>query len=80
MYDRVTQKTKSETKSIYSKLEKSSINRGLESSLVSRVIKSNKYPSIVCGDLNDIASSYVYFKIRGNKKDAFLYFSLILGF
>jgi endonuclease/exonuclease/phosphatase family metal-dependent hydrolase len=66
------EKTKQETKSIYSKLEKSSINRGLESSLVSRIIKKNKYPSIVCGDLNEIASSYVYFKIRGNKKDAFL--------
>jgi endonuclease/exonuclease/phosphatase family metal-dependent hydrolase len=73
------EKTKSETKSIYSKLEKSSINRGLESSLVSRVIKSNNYPSIVCGDLNDIASSYVYFKIRGNKKDAFLEKGVGLG-
>lgn len=73
------EKTKSETKSIYNKLEKSSINRGLESSLVSRIIKANKFPSIVCGDLNDIPSSYVYFKIRGNKKDAFLEKGIGLG-
>ncbi|MBP6624228.1 MAG: endonuclease/exonuclease/phosphatase family protein [Chitinophagaceae bacterium] len=65
-------KTFEESKSIYNKLEHSTINRGLEADLVTNIIQQNSHPSIICGDLNDIPSSYVYFKIRGDKKDAFL--------
>lgn len=60
------------TKKIYKKLERSSINRGLEASLVSHIIKTAKHPKVVCGDLNDIPSSYVYFKVRSGMDDAFL--------
>lgn len=66
------EKTINESKSIYNKLEKSTINRGLEADLVSNVIQHNRYPSLVCGDLNDIPSSYAYFKMRSTKLDAFL--------
>ncbi|MEZ5046258.1 MAG: endonuclease/exonuclease/phosphatase family protein [Chitinophagaceae bacterium] len=60
------------TKSIYQKLERSSINRGLEASLISNIISKSKRTTVVCGDLNDIPSSYVYFKLRNHLKDAFL--------
>lgn len=64
--------TKSITTQIYKKLEKNTENRGLEASLIAKIIKENKYPSIACGDLNEIPTSYTYFKMRGNMKDAFL--------
>ncbi|MFZ4751824.1 MAG: endonuclease/exonuclease/phosphatase family protein [Chitinophagaceae bacterium] len=62
----------SKTKAIYSKLERSSINRGLEATQVSKLVSKSKHPVIICGDLNDIPSSYVYFKIRNRLQDAFL--------
>lgn len=69
---KVDSSTFGKTKSIIQKLEQSSINRGLEASLVSKEISRNKHKVIVCGDLNDIPSSYVYFTIRGKLRDAFL--------
>lgn len=65
-------KTKAQTKSIYDKLEKSSVNRGLEAELIGDKIQRNKFPVIVCGDLNDIPGSYAYFKLRHNLRDLFL--------
>lgn len=62
----------SKTKSIYTKLERSSINRGLEATQVSKILQKNSHQRIVCGDLNDIPSSYVYFKVRNTMQDAFL--------
>ena len=64
--------TSSKTKAIYQKLEKNAMNRGLEAKLVSQIIYTNKKSKIVCGDLNDIPTSYVYFKMRDNMNDAFL--------
>lgn len=61
-----------QSKSIYKKLEKSAVNRGLEAELVSKIVSTSKYKTIVCGDLNDIPSSFVYFKLRKNMKDVFL--------
>lgn len=66
------EQTGSKTKKIYEKLEKNASNRGLEAALVSKIIRSNKHKKIVCGDLNDIPSSYVYFKMREKMQDAFL--------
>lgn len=66
------EKTKAQTKSIYDKLENSTKNRGLEAKIVGDKIQKNKYPVIVCGDLNDIPGSYAYFKLRTNLKDLFL--------
>ncbi len=66
------EKTSDKTKRIYQKLEKNAVSRGLESTLVSKIISKNNKKSIICGDLNDIPSSYTYFKLRGAFKDAFL--------
>jgi endonuclease/exonuclease/phosphatase family metal-dependent hydrolase len=33
---------------------------------------ASPYPEVVCGDFNDVPNSYTYFKIRGNRKDAFV--------
>ncbi len=68
----LNEKTSDKTKKIYEKLEKNASNRGLEAALVSKIILSNQRKTIVCGDLNDIPGSYVYFKLRGKMRDAFL--------
>jgi len=60
------------TRRIYDKVLRNTISRGLEAELVSDIIQKSVHPSIVCGDLNDIASSYVYFTLKGKRKDAFL--------
>jgi endonuclease/exonuclease/phosphatase family metal-dependent hydrolase len=68
-----------DSQSIYKKIEKSATHRGLEADLVSNIIENTHHPKIVCGDFNSIPSSYVYFRIRQNMKDAFLEKGLGIG-
>ncbi|MBL7766099.1 MAG: endonuclease/exonuclease/phosphatase family protein [Chitinophagaceae bacterium] len=72
-------KAMSQSKALVKKLESNAVSRGLEADLVSNTISNNVYPSIICGDLNDIPTSYVYFKIRGKFSDAFLQKGFGLG-
>jgi endonuclease/exonuclease/phosphatase (EEP) superfamily protein YafD len=64
--------TLEQSKSIFQKLLDNSVNRGLEADIISSIVSQNEKPVILCGDLNDIPCSYVYFKIRDSLKDAFL--------
>lgn len=68
----ITDSTIEQSKSIFQKLENNAVNRGLEADIISSIISQNQYPNLICGDLNDIPSSYVYFKIRDNLNDVFL--------
>ena len=61
------------SKSVFTKLLQGYKQRGSEANLSAFVIEeSAAYPTIVCGDLNDLPSSYSYFNIRGQLDDAFL--------
>ena len=61
------------SKSVLSKLMRAYKQRGNEANLSAFVIEENdSYPTIVCGDLNDLPSSYSYFNVRGKLCDAFL--------
>ena len=71
--------TLQQSKSIFQKLQDNAVNRGLEADIISSIIAQQNHPVMVCGDLNDIPSSYVYFKIRDSLKDAFLEQGLGLG-
>jgi len=64
--------TKKKTKEMFSKVEKNTMKCGLEADILSKIVSKNKYPSILCADLNDIPGSYTYFKARGHMKDLFL--------
>lgn len=46
--------------------------RAIQADEVKKVISSSPHPVVVCGDFNDVPSSYVYTKIRGKLKDCFL--------
>lgn len=45
--------------------------RGRQSNLISYMIKTSPYPVILCGDFNDIPSSYTYKQLKGELKDGF---------
>jgi len=42
-----------------------------QATLISNHIKSTKHKSIICGDFNNTAFSWVYQKLKGDKNDAF---------
>ena len=64
-------------KHIYNKLSDAANKRRKQAETVV-ASKENNMASIVCGDMNDVPSSFVYRELRGNYNDAFL--SLGKGF
>lgn len=45
--------------------------RAVQADTVAGVIANSPYKVIVCGDFNDVPSSYTYTKVKGSLKDAF---------
>jgi endonuclease/exonuclease/phosphatase family metal-dependent hydrolase len=68
-----------EGRQILGKLKISFSKRGNQASVIKNEIDNTPHPIIICGDFNDIPSSYTYFTIRGTLKDAFLQKGLGLG-
>jgi endonuclease/exonuclease/phosphatase family metal-dependent hydrolase len=53
--------------------------RGIQADIIKKEISKSPYPVILCGDLNDVPSSYAYVTTRGTMKDAFLEKGVGLG-
>lgn len=60
------------SKNIYRKMRYAFELRGVQADIIDEKMSASGYPVILCGDLNDVPSSYSYVTIRGNRKDAFL--------
>ncbi len=60
------------SKNIYRKMRYAFTLRGIQADIINEKLSASPYPVILCGDLNDVPSSYSYITIRGNRKDAFL--------
>lgn len=60
------------TKSITKKLRYAFRHRADQAEQVRGALDKSPYPSILCGDFNDVPNSYTYHKIRGDWQDAFL--------
>lgn len=62
------------TESIFKKLKYAFIKRAKQSKIISEHISKCKYPVILCGDFNDISSSFAYYIIAEKNKlnDAFI--------
>jgi len=45
--------------------------RAVQARILAGEIKKSPYKNIVCGDFNDVPSSYVYHKVKGNLTDLF---------
>ena len=60
------------TRTLFSRLKKGYEFRYKQAELVSEKIKESPYPSLICGDFNDVPNSSTYYNIKGNLQDAFL--------
>lgn len=60
------------SKNIFIKMKLAFKRRGVQATAVSSAIEKSPYPSIICGDFNDVPNSYTYFHIKGERQDAFL--------
>ena len=69
----------SDSRTIVSKLKKGFISRYKQAAIVRQKIKESPFPSIICGDFNDVPNSSTYFKIRGDLQDAFLEKGVFIG-
>lgn len=59
------------SKSVALKLAQGYKFRSQQVEIVSKQLDASPHPVIICGDFNDVPNSYTYFKIKGDRKDAF---------
>lgn len=67
------------SKNIYGKMRSAFQQRSKQAEILSKEIARSPYPIVVCGDLNDVPSSYAYNTVRGRLHDAFLDQGIGLG-
>lgn len=67
------------SKSIFRKMKLAFSRRGIQANMVRDEIDKSPYPSVICGDFNDVPNSYAYFQIKGNRQDAFLQKGFAIG-
>ena len=60
------------SRNIFKKMRLAFTRRGIQASVVRTALDESPHPSVICGDFNDVPTSYTYFHIRGNRRDAFL--------
>jgi endonuclease/exonuclease/phosphatase family metal-dependent hydrolase len=59
------------SKSLVKKLKTGYSLRSEQVALVRKLLDESPFPEVICGDFNDVPNSYTYFKVRGDRKDAF---------
>jgi endonuclease/exonuclease/phosphatase family metal-dependent hydrolase len=69
----------SASKSIYRKMKLAFSRRGVQADIVKEALEKSPYPSVICGDFNDVPNSYTYARIRGDRQDAFLQKGFAIG-
>jgi endonuclease/exonuclease/phosphatase family metal-dependent hydrolase len=67
------------SENIFSKMRNVFLQHGLQANMVRNAADKTPYPSVICGDFNDVPNSYTYFRIRGKRQDAFLATSFGVG-
>lgn len=65
--------------SIVEKMKRAYTKKGEQATIVRNALDQSPYPSVICGDFNDVPNSYTYFHIRKNWQDVFLATSLGIG-
>jgi len=69
LWDLSGEAKKSQT--VYDVILKNYRKRTLQATYIHNQIESSQYPTLVCGDMNSIPSSYTYHQIKGQLKDGF---------
>lgn len=67
------------SRSIVRKLKQGYLMRGGQVDTVRGLLDRSPLPEVICGDFNDVPNSYTYFRIRGDRQDAFVERSSGLG-
>lgn len=67
------------SKTLVQKMKLAFTKRGEQARMVREALDQSSYPSVVCGDFNDVPNSYTYFHIKKDWQDAFLKKSLGIG-
>ncbi len=57
---------------VVKKFRRAYMSRSRQAELLCRELDSSPYPQVLCGDFNDVPNSFTYFKIKGDRTDAFL--------
>lgn len=73
--DRIQQQDKElfdASKNVIKKMRVAFTRRGIQAIMVREALDKSPFPSVICGDFNDVPNSYTYFHIRGDRQDAFL--------
>jgi len=60
------------SRSIVKKLKIAYAFRADQVDIVRKELDNSPYPEIICGDFSDVPNSYTYFRIKGNRNDAFV--------
>jgi endonuclease/exonuclease/phosphatase family metal-dependent hydrolase len=60
------------SKNIFRKMQYAFSLRGVQSDMIKREVTRSPFPTVVCGDLNDVPNSYAYQTVRGDMQDTFL--------
>jgi len=61
-----------QSKNLVSKMKNGFELRGMQAQQIRPLLDSCPYPEIICGDFNDVPNSYVYWHVRGSRRDAFM--------
>lgn len=59
------------SKSFLTRFNNAYIKRAKEAGQVAEIVAESPYPTVICGDFNDLPYSYTYTTIKGNLTDAF---------
>lgn len=63
---------KNKTQNISNKINKAASIRVDQVDRIINSVKDSPYPTLLCGDFNDVPQSYIYRKLKGEHNDAFL--------
>ncbi|GAC1438680.1 MAG: endonuclease/exonuclease/phosphatase family protein [Sediminibacterium sp.] len=67
------------SRNILKKMKLAFGRRGVQAVMVREALDKSPYPSLICGDFNDVPNSYTYFHIKGGWQDAFLQKGFAIG-
>jgi endonuclease/exonuclease/phosphatase family metal-dependent hydrolase len=81
-YEGIQQIKKTElpaSRSLFAKMKRAFTRRGEQARIVRDALDKSPYPSLICGDFNDVPNNFTYFHIRKDWQDVFLATSLGIG-
>lgn len=67
------------SKTLFQKMKLANTIRSEQAIIVRKELDKSPYPTLICGDFNDVPNSFTYFHVRKDWQDAFLHTSLGIG-